>query len=576
MRRRGVPVENSKIKQWHAIALRDRYACQTGEKAMTSGNQLWLDGAAVPVSRRVMNLAHVLTQIARRLPDRKGLVWGERHWTWAEIEARVAAMAAGLSALGIAKGDRILVHSKNSNEMFETMYACFRLGAVFVPTNFRLLPAEVVDLAQMSGAKLFICHGDFPDHAAAIAAQAPSVMQIIRTGPGTLGTTTLDALIETHKGSTFPSVPVVYDDPCWFFFTSGTTGRPKAAVLTHGQMAFVITNHLCDLMPGTTENDASLVVAPLSHGAGIHQLVQTARSAKTILLANERFDVAEAWSLVQRWRVTNIFTVPTILKMLAEHPSVDQFDHSSLRYVIYAGAPMYREDQKRALGTLGKVLVQYFGLGEVTGNITVLPPALHDPQDGPHVKLGTCGFERTGMQVSVQNESGGEVLVGETGEICVCGPAVFAGYYDNPDANAKAFRNGWFRTGDLGHVDAQGFLYITGRASDMYISGGSNVYPREIEEKVLQHADVAEVAILGVPDPLWGEVGVAVCVKREGSSLNEAELIVWLESKIARYKMPKRVFFWDGLPKSAYGKITKKMVREELQARGCLPLDKAA
>ena len=157
-------------------------------------------------------------------------------------------------------------------------------------------------------------------------------------------------------------------------------------MLTHGQMAFVVTNHLCDLMPGTTNADASLVVAPLSHGAGIHQLVLVARAAKTVLLASDRFDIDEAWSLVERWRITNMFTVPTIVKMLTEHPSVDAHDHSSLRYVIYAGAPMYREDQKHALQKLGKVLVQYFGLGEVTGNITVLPPALHHPEDDPGVK----------------------------------------------------------------------------------------------------------------------------------------------------------------------------------------------
>ena len=210
--------------------------------------------------------------------------------------------------------------------------------------------------------------------------------------------------------------------------------------------------------------------------------------------------------------------MPTILKMMVEHPAVDRYDHSSLRYVIYAGAPMYREDQKAALKKLGKVLVQYFGLGEVTGNITVLPPALHDPEDGPHARIGTCGFERTGMQVSIQGDDGRELKPFETGEICVIGPAVFAGYYDNPEANAKAFRDGWFRTGDLGHVDEEGFVYITGRASDMYISGGSNIYPREVEEKILTHPAIGEVAVLGVPDPFWGEVGVAVCVAREGAA----------------------------------------------------------
>ena len=367
---------------------------------------------------------------------------------------------------------------------------------------------------------------------------------------------------------------VEYDDPCWFFFTSGTTGRSKAAVLTHGQMAFVVTNHLADLMPGTTEHDASLVVAPLSHGAGVHQLVQTARGVPTILLPSERFDIAEAFRLIETHRVSNIFTVPTILKMMVEHPAVDRYDHSSLRYVIYAGAPMYREDQKAALKKLGKVLVQYFGLGEVTGNITVLPPALHDPEDGPQARIGTCGFERTGMQVSIQGDDGRELKPFETGEICVIGPAVFAGYYDNPEANAKAFRDGWFRTGDLGHMDEEGFVYITGRASDMYISGGSNIYPREVEEKILTHPAIGEVAVLGVPDPVWGEVGVAVCVPREGAGpVTEAEMAGFLAPKVPRYKMPKRFFFWDALPKSGYGKIPKRLVRDELEARGLLDLN---
>ncbi len=387
-----------------------------------------------------------------------------------------------------------------------------------------------------------ICGREFPDHARAARAAAPGIGVVVSIGPARFGDD-YEALVASHDGAAAPEADVDYDDPCWFFFTSGTTGRPKAAVLTHGQMAFVVVNHLADLMPDTTHHGASLVVAPLSHGAGIHQLVQAARGAKTILTSGERFDAAEAWMLVERWHISNMFTVPTILKMLCEHPAVDGYDHSSLRYVIYAGAPMYREDQKHALVKLGKVLVQYFGLGEVTGNITVLPPALHEADDGPGVKIGTCGFERTGMQISIQNEAGGEVAAGQTGEICVCGPAVFAGYYDNADANAKAFRNGWFRTGDVGYVDGHGFLYITGRASDMYISGGSNVYPREIEEKVLTYPAVAEIAIVGVPDKMWGEVGVAVCVLRPKTQLNERELLAWLEPKVARYKLPKRVFF---------------------------------
>ncbi|MEH2501704.1 fatty-acyl-CoA synthase [Bradyrhizobium sp. AZCC 1578] len=528
-------------------------------------------GGLARMSRRVMNLAYMLTQNARRHGDRIGFIWGDKSWTWREIDGAVSALAAGLAARGIAKGDRILVHSKNCDEMFWSMFAAFRLGAVWVPTNFRLMPDEAAYLASASGAKAFLCHGDFPDHATAAA--NPALEFIWRIGEGALGERAVSDVIAEHAGAKVENAAVDYDDPCWFFFTSGTTGRSKAAVLTHGQMAFVVTNHLADLMPGTIETDASLVVAPLSHGAGVHQLVQAARGVPTILLPSEKFDIAEAFRLIEAHRVSNIFTVPTILKMMVEHPAVDKYDHSSLRFVIYAGAPMYREDQKAALNKLGKVLVQYFGLGEVTGNITVMPASLHDTEDGPQARIGTCGFERTGMQVSIQGDDGRELKPFETGEICVIGPAVFAGYYDNPEANAKAFRDGWFRTGDLGHMDEEGFVYITGRASDMYISGGSNIYPREVEEKILTHPAIGEVAVLGVPDAFWGEVGVAVCVAREGAgAVSEAELAAFLAPKVPRYKMPKRFFFWEALPKSGYGKIPKRLVRDELEARGLLDL----
>jgi fatty-acyl-CoA synthase len=529
-------------------------------------------GGQLRMSRRVMNLAHMLTQNARRHGDRPGFIWADKSWTWREIDSRVSALAAALAARGIFKGDRILVHSKNCEEMFFSMFAAFRLGAVWVPTNFRLMPDEAAYLATASGAKAFLCHGDFPEHAKAVTGPAFTW----RVGlEGEFGEKSVREAMAAHTKAEVANVAVDYDDPCWFFFTSGTTGRSKAAVLTHGQMAFVVTNHLADLTPGTTEQDTSLVVAPLSHGAGVHQLMQAARGVATILLPTERFDIAEAFRLIERHRVSNLFTVPTILKMMVEHQAVDKFDHSSLRFVIYAGAPMYREDQKFALKKLGKVIVQYFGLGEVTGNITVFPAALHEDEDGPSARIGTCGFERTGMQVSIQDDNGRELKPFETGEICVIGPAVFAGYYNNPEANAKAFRDGWFRTGDLGHMDAEGFVYITGRASDMYISGGSNIYPREVEEKILTHPRIGEVAVLGVPDPVWGEVGVAVCVAREGAGqVTEAEMAAFLAPKVPRYKMPKRFFFWDALPKSGYGKIPKRLVRDELEARGLLDVSK--
>ncbi len=519
-------------------------------------------------THRVMNLANFVSQTARRAPDDLALVWGDRSWTWSQFEARVQAFATVLvERYGVAKGDRILVQSQNCNQLLESMYACFRIGAIWVPMNFRQTPDEIAGQAVTCGAIGLICNAAFPQHAARCSALAPAIRFTIAIGEADFGPS-YDDLVELHAGRTCTAVPVNRDDPCWFLFTSGTTGKPKAAMTTHGQMAFVITNHLSDMVPGLSSSDASLVVAPLSHGAGVHALLQVARGAKSILMPAERFDVEEAWRLIERWHVTNLFTVPTILKLMVEHPSVDQYDHRSLRHVVYAGAPMYREDQKRALEKLGPVLVQYYGLAEVTGNITVLPPELHDARND--VRVGSCGYERTGIELQIQDAEGNELPPRETGEICVIGPAVFAGYFDNPEATAKAFRNGWFLTGDLGYVDENGFLFITGRASDMYISGGSNIYPREIEEKILQHPQISEVAVVGMPDPLWGEIGIAVCVRTAGSSLREEEIANYLADRIARYKLPKRFLFWPELPKSGYGKVAKKLVAAALEASGDL------
>ncbi|MFG6515416.1 acyl-CoA synthetase [Sulfitobacter sp. TB366] len=514
-----------------------------------------------PVSTRVMNLSQFLTDSARRQPEEIGLVWDEATWAWSELEARATAFAAALrDRYGMRKGDRLLVQSANCNQMFEAAFACWKLGCVWVPANFRQTPEEVAWLAMSSGAKGLLAGAEFAGHIAACKDVAFTVTI------GADGEDDYDTLVAAFAEVPVAAAEVDRDDPAWFFFTSGTTGKPKAAVLTHGQLAFVITNHLCDLMPGTGPDDASIVVAPLSHGAGIHQLTQVAHGVKTILPGGAKFDPAEVWRLVAKWRVTNAFTVPTIVKMLVEHPSIYEHDHSSLRYMIYAGAPMYRADQIRAIEVLGPILVQYFGLGEVTGNITVLPPAHHSADDAA-MRIGTCGFARTGMQVQVQDAEGQEVAPGETGEVAVIGPAVFAGYHNNPEANDKAFRNGWFLTGDLGHMDAEGFLYLTDRASDMYISGGSNIYPREIEEKILQHPAINECAVLGIPDPTWGEVGIAICVAHRDTP-EAADLLEWLGAKVPRYKIPKSVLFWDELPKSGYGKITKKLIRAELVARG--------
>ncbi|CAN5437951.1 acyl-CoA synthetase [soil metagenome] len=521
-------------------------------------------------SAQVMNLAGLLAQTAKLHPHRPGLITDERQWSWSEIDARVDAMVAALRRLGLRNGDRILVHSRNCVQMFESCWVAFRMGCVWVPTNCRLSPPEVGYLGSSSGARAMIYEAGSEAHVDQVRSESAALEHVVCIGEPRAGEHGYEALLRSAAGAKADPAEVAHDDPLWFFYTSGTTGKPKAGMLTHGQMAFVVTNHLADLIPGTTERDCSIAVAPLSHGAGIHALLNVARGAATVLPPGDRLDPETFWRLVEQHRVSNLFTVPTIVKLLVEHPAVDDYDHRSLRFMIYAGAPMYRSDQKVALRKLGPVLVQYFGLGEVTGCITVLTPDMHSlDDDDPEYPVGTCGRPRVGMDIAILDDRLQRVATGTVGEICVRGPAVFAGYHGNPAATAKALRGGWFHTGDLGRLDDRGRLFITGRESDMYISGGSNVYPREVEEVLCTHPGVAEVAVLGVPDPKWGEVGIAVVVRREGEAPVDADaLMAWLDGRCARYRWPRQVFFWDALPKSGYGKVTKNDVRRLLVTRG--------
>ncbi|MBF4160748.1 AMP-binding protein [Nocardioides acrostichi] len=523
--------------------------------------------AASTPRHRAVNLAHLLTQTARRLPHRDAIVHGDVRWTWRELDRRVSALAAELLRRGLAPGDCVLLDGPNHPEFIQAMFAVWRAGGVLAPVNSRLHDADIKKIASVCRPVAMVAHASTTSHVAAVLSERDLPAGVL--GLALEGTGAISGVADSEEAVADASVWA--GDPAWYFFTSGTSGTPKAAVLTHDQLGYVVTNHLADLMPTTDETHSSLVVAPLSHGAGVHLLPQVARGATTVIPASPSLVPAEAWALVERERVSNIFTVPTIVKLLVEDPSVDEHDHSTLQYVVYAGAPMPSVDQQRARATLGDVLVQYYGLAEVTGNITVLPSRNHGRPSPAGVDFGTCGYPRTGMQVSIQDDDGAELAAGEAGEICVAGPGVFREYLDNPAANASAFRDGWFRTGDIGFVDDEGFLFITGRLSDMYISGGSNVHPRDIEEKMLAHPAVREAVVLGMPDPTWGEVGVAVCVLDPATTVDAEELRAWLAPRMARYKVPRDVVFWDELPRSGYGKVVRRTIRDELVARGWRP-----
>jgi fatty-acyl-CoA synthase len=513
---------------------------------------------------RAVNLANLLTQAARRCPDAVAVVHGDRRWTWRELDDRVSALAERLRDLGIGRGTCVLLDGPNSSEFIQSMFAVWRAGAALAPVNSRLHDNDLRQIASVCRPRAMIVHPSSGSHVPAVASAVGTDLPVLWLEEPGGGPDELVGHFESSSGALL-DVGTWEGDAAWHFCTSSA---PKAAVLTHDQLGYVVTNQLADLMPATTEQDRSLVVAPLSHGAGVHLLPQVARGAATVIPSSTSLNPEEVWRLVEAERVTNLFTVPTILSRLVAHDAVERFDHASLRYVIYAGAPMPRADQARAIATLGPVLVQYYGLAEVTGNITVLPSRLHDHPAPAGIEYGTCGFPRTGMQVSIQDEDGRELGPLVAGEICAAGPGVFAGYLDNPEANAAAFRDGWFRTGDVGMLDEHGALFITGRLSDMYISGGSNIHPREIEEKILGHPAVAEVLVLGMPDPDWGELGVAVCVANPGATIDPDELRAYLSERMARYKVPRYVLTWDELPRSAYGKVVRRTVRDQLIEQG--------
>lgn len=551
-----------------------------------------------PTPRRGVNVSHFLTQTARRLPDRLAVVdddHGQR-WTWAELDTRAEALAAALQSGGVARRDTVLLVSANHAEVIQSFWGILRSGGVIAPPNAALSAEELLGIsAEVAPAAVIAdrAHTDFVTALQAEGFTGPvfwigELPSATSESPGTPLGTPVDSAVEE-------------DDPCWYFFTSGSTGRPKAATFTHRHLGAVLMNHRCDLFPDEDETGASLVLAPLSHGAGIHMLGQVFGGTPSIIHPGGRPSVESLWPAIDAYGITNAFTVPTILnRIVAGLPAGRGPEDHTLERVIYAGAPMLATDQARALERLGPCLVQYFGLAEVTGAITILRPEDHGviPVDG--AGIGTCGRARTGVEIIILDDAGTELPAGEQGEVCVAGPTVCAGYLGRPDANAESFSGGVFHTGDIGYLDEAGYLFLTGRKSDMYISGGSNVYPREIEELLLTDAEVAQAVVVGVPDAQWGEIGVAVIERAEGSAGDDGggaggdsaagggsaanagnpagardadalqeRLMALCRAGLAAYKVPKEIHIVETMPVTAYGKLARKELKAEYsQGRG--------
>lgn len=509
-----------------------------------------------------MNSFFFLDKAARQWPDQVAQSQGTESWTYREFRERALAIGGNLCALGCKPGDRVAFCLANSPRILEVIFGCFAAGLVVVPVNARLHVREMAYIVENSGAKILI-HGE--ELAAPIDQNAilfKGLLAQICTAP-VAGCTHFETLIDPANALLAPA-DAKSDDICWLFYTSGTTGKPKGAIWNHRMVARVIMNYLADLhniQPG----DVVLHCAPMSHGSGIVALPAVARGATNAIMEGASFDPVALLRTVEALRVSHIaFMAPTQIVKMLEDSDPSAFDLRSLQAITYGGAPIYVDQLKRAITAFGPVFVQLYGQGESPITITGLCAASHakllaanDP------RLGSAGQVRTDVEAACVDDQDNILPPNKPGEIVVRGEVVMPGYWDNPEASAEALRGGWLHTGDIGYFDEEGYLFLLDRAKDMVISGGNNIYPREVEEVLILHPDIAECVVFGIPDDYWGEALHAVVVKRPGSTLNATNVIAFCGEHLAGYKKPKAVDFLDALPVSGYGKVLRREIRDK-------------
>jgi long-chain acyl-CoA synthetase len=499
-----------------------------------------------------MNLAQTLLRVALADPRRPALYEGDRLlFDYGQLADRVARLAAALREGGLAPGDRVALFMRNHPAYLEVLYAAWWAGLAVVPINAKLHLREaqwILDHAQARWA--FIT----PDVGAGL--QAPG--------------RTVDASgAEYGELFSLPPAPVAArrpEDLAWLFYTSGTTGKPKGVMLTHRNMMTMGLTYFVDV-DAIEPADAIVYGAPMSHGAGIYAIPHVMAGARHVVPASGGFDPAEMFALAASVGRLSMFAAPTIVKRLVDHAEATGADSTGFKTVVYGGAPMYVADIQRALRVMGQRFVQIYGQGESPMVITSLPRwHLSDTGHPRHAqRLASVGVAQTPVEVRIATAEGQPLPAGEVGEVLVRGDTVMAGYWRDPEATAAALRDGWLFTGDMGSLDEDGFLTLKDRSKDVLISGGSNIYPREVEEVLLLHPGVAEVAVVGAPDPEWGEVVVAFVVPRSGQPVATEELDALCLEHIGRFKRPKRYEIVAGLPKNNYGKVLKRELRERLK-----------
>jgi long-chain acyl-CoA synthetase len=504
-----------------------------------------------------MNLARSLIRSAQRLPGQPAVIERDRvEYSYALLARRVLALAGALrTRFGIMPGDRVGLLMRNNAAYVELLYACWAAGAAAIPINIKLHPKEAAFILDDAGARLCFITDDVDSRA----------LDAARSG----ATTFIDVDSRDYRALAHESpaavAEVAADDVAWLFYTSGTTGRPKGVMLTHRNLLALTLNYLADV-DAAAVGEHLLHAAPMSHGSGLYILPNVAAAATQLVPASRGFDVDEIDEIVALVPKVKLFAAPTMVMRLVDGAKSQA---QGLKSLIYGGGPMYVADCLRALDRFGPRLTQIYGQGEAPMTITVLPAAEHiDDHDGRRLaRLASVGRAQTGVDLAVLDAQDQPVASGETGEVAVRGDMVMAGYLHNAEATAKTLAHGWLHTGDLGHLDAQGYLTLVDRSKDLIISGGSNIYPREVEEVLLRHPQLREAAVIGLPDAEWGEIAVAVLAARSGIPPTEAELDALCLQHIARFKRPKRYVFVSELPKNATGKVLKRELREQLAGK---------
>jgi len=495
------------------------------------------------------HLFHLIDRAVKVAPDRPAIGYGDSVvLSFAGLSDQATRLAGFLTAhLGLVSGDRVAIIASNCPEFIVTLAACWRAGLVPVPMNAKLHAREYAWMLDHSGAKVVVTTPDL----ATTTGEAAGDIRVLE-----IGTKDFESSFTAER---FTGPTPTPDDLAWLFYTSGTTGRPKGAMLSHKNIMAMGHSYFTDI-DSIAPTDSILHAAPLSHGSGLYIVPHLMAMAAQVVPESRGFDPDELLGLLSHWQGVSMFAAPTMVGRLADHGATATTNLAALKTIIYGGAPMHPGDVERALDVIGPRLAQLYGQGETPMCITGLSKRWYTDRTHPRWReiIGSVGFPQTAV----------EVRTDDSGEVLVRGSTVMRGYWQDETATAETLRDGWLHTGDIGHFDEGGFLNLMDRSKDLIISGGSNIYPREVEEVLLDHQAVAEASVIGAPHPDWGEQVIAFVVMRDGESLPEAELDALCRGRIARFKRPKRYIALDALPKSAYGKILKRKLRERLPEIG--------